>query len=239
MKVCVYTAIHGAHDELRPALPQTVDCDFICFTDQPDLPRDRGWRIIQAKRREAHPRMRAKFFKVLSHRAFPGGRLAWRHDPVAALLGRRPRYDALVWIDGCIQVTSPDFVASFVAHVGGTGWSMLRHPDRDCIYEEAIGSRGLRKYDGQPLEDQVAAYRAEGFPAHHGLMACTVIARRTDAPALAALNEAWWRENLEWTYQDQISLPVVLWRRRQGYDPVELNLWDNPWFSRLDHRTEL
>jgi hypothetical protein len=239
VRVGVYTAVYGGHDNLKNQPEQTVDCDFICFTDRVGTAHDQGWNVIRAKRREAHPRMRAKFFKVLSHRVFPHGRLAWRHDPVGALLGRRTRYDALVWIDGSIQIRSPRFVEEFVGRIGGTGWAMFRHPDRDCVYHELGASLPMPKYRGLPLERQVASYRVEGYPARRGLMACTVIARRADDPRLARINEAWWRENVRWTYQDQLSLPVVLWRQGLSYDPVEMNLWDNPWFRWVPHTSEL
>ena len=69
-------------------------------------------------------------------------------------------------------------------------------------------------------------------------MAATLIARDPRNPKLALINEAWWIENLRWTYRDQLSLPVVLWRLGHGYDKVMLNLWDNPWFDRLEHNSD-
>jgi hypothetical protein len=97
----------------------------------------------------------------------------------------------------------------------------------------------MPKYHNLPLHDQVATYRAEGYPEHHGLMACTVIARHFNDDRLECINEAWWQENLRWTYQDQLSLPVVLWRQGLAYDAVEMNLWNNDWFTWAPHRSEL
>ena len=112
---------------------------------------------------------------------------------------------------------------------------MFAHPDRDCIYDEVGASRGMAKYAGLPLDEQVASYRADDFPPRAGLIAGGLIARRVGQPGIDAIEAAWWAENLRWTYQDQLSLPVVLWRLGAGYDAVPLNLWDNPWFDRLDH----
>ena len=131
-----------------------------------------------------------------------------------------------------------DFAAEFVRCVGPAGLSMFPHPDRACIYDEVLASRGMAKYAGLPLAEQVASYRAEGFPAQAGLIAAGLIARRSGQPALARIEAAWWAENLRWTYQDQLSLPVVLWRLGAGYDPVPLNLWNNPWFDRADHLSD-
>ncbi len=235
MRICIYTAIFGGYDHLLPPVPQSVDCDFICFTDSV-LPRQQGaWRVIRsASNPTMHPRMRAKYFKIQSHEVFPGGRLAWRYDR----LGRRPRYDAIIWVDGCLRIKDAGFAAAFAGHLGTNGMSMFIHPDRDCIYDEVLELRDMRKCAGLPVFEQVAAYKAEGFPQKAGLMAATLIARDPRNPAVARINEAWWRENLRWTYRDQLSLPVVLWRLGHGYDKVMLDLWDNPWFDRLEHNSE-
>jgi hypothetical protein len=210
---------------------------MFCFTDAP-LPRKVGnWRAVRIGDQSGiHPRMRAKYFKLLSHRVFPEGRLAPRYDPLSILRGR-PRYDATVWIDGSIQVESPSFVREFLSGLGPSGWVMFRHPDRDCIFEEARASRTLEKYDGQPLEEQARAYAALGMQRHAGLYACTVIGRKEPlSQPLKALNEAWWAENHRWTYQDQISLPVLLKQMGLALDTVTEDLWENGWFTWVMHR---
>lgn len=235
MRVAVYTAIFGGYDDLKAQPQQTVPCDWFCFTDAAGPGRRNGWRIIRERRQPGlHPRMRAKRCKLMAHEFFPDGRLSWRHAPLL----RRPRYDALVWIDGSIQVTNPRFVEEFVAGIGPSGWAMLAHPERDCIYDELHASALMQKYAGLPMARQVGAYRAEGYPANNGLMACGLIARRPGDSRLAGIAEAWWQENVRWTYQDQLSLPVVLWRLGAGVDVVQRNLWDNDWFTYVHHSSE-
>lgn len=238
MRVCVYTAVYGDYDELKPFPPQSVASDFVCFSDAA-MPVTYGWRLIRSRRHAAlHPRMRAKFFKLMSHRVFPHGRLAWRYNPIRASLALRPHYDALVWVDASLKIKSPHFVAELVETIGAHDWAMFVHPDRDCIYDEADLSVLLTKYRGLPIREQVETYRQEGYPAKAGLFACGIIARRSSSPKLAAVNEAWWAENCRWTYQDQLSLPVVLWRLGAGCDLVQHNLWNNDWFDCLPHRSE-
>ncbi len=235
MQICVYTAIFGGYDHLLPPVSQSVDCEFICFTEARRPARDGAWRVIRTDQHaRLHPRMRAKYFKIQAHEVFPGGRLAWRYQP----FGRRPRYDAVIWVDGCLRIKDPDFAAAFAACIGPHGWSLFPHPDRACIYDEVRELPGMRKYEGTPFAQQVAAYKAEGFPEKAGLIAGGLIARDPRNPKVAQINDAWWRENLRWTYQDQLSLPVVLWRLGHGYDPVNLDLWNNPWFDRLEHTSE-
>jgi hypothetical protein len=238
MKVCVYTAIYGGYDDLKYWPRQTVDADFICFADDVRSAPINGWTIVTAPNVRGHPRMQAKFYKILSHRVFPGGRLAWRYHGIESLMRRRTRYDVLVWIDGSIRIRSPRFVEEFIACIGPSGWAMFKHPDRDCIYDELAASLPMRKYRNQPLARQVAFYGAEKYPAHHGLMACGLIARRADDPRHIRINEAWWQENLRWSCQDQLSLPVVLWRMGLSCESVAMNLWDNPWFDWMPHTSD-
>lgn len=235
MRSCIYTAIYGGYDRLQQPVRQRTDCDFLCFTDADWPARIGAWQIVRSHRRRGlHPRLRAKYFKVMSHEVFPDGCLAWRYRP----FGPRPAYDRLIWIDGCLTIKSPDFAAEFGAHVGANGWSMFVHPDRACIYDELQASAGMLKYRGLPLAAQIEAYRQEGFPAGAGLMAGGLIARDPHRKTLAGINRAWWAENLRWSYQDQLSLPVVLWRLGRSFDPVRLDLWNNAWFDRGDHLSE-
>jgi hypothetical protein len=236
-RVCVYTAIFGDYDPLREVPAQDVACDYVCFTDNPALLRPKQWQVIHAPiLPELHPRMRSKFFKILHDRVFARGRLRFGQSFWKRRF--RPRYDDTVWIDGSIQIKSPSFVREFTDHVAGSGWSMFIHPNRRCIYAEAEFSKTMRKYGGQPIDGQMEAYKAEGYAAGNGLIATGLIARSTSAD-LTAINEMWWDENMRWSYQDQLSLPVVLSRLGKSYDPVQKQLWSNEWFDWIPHRSEL
>lgn len=236
MRVCIYTAIFGDYDDLKPVPDQFVDCDFLCFTDDFPAREASGWRLIRSGRHAAwHPRMRAKLFKLMSHRISSHGRLAWRYNPLAASLDRSPFHDVLIWIDASLRIKSRSFAEELIRHIGRDDWAMFVHPDRDCIHDEADLSVHLAKYRGLPIREQVEAYRRDGYPAKAGLYASGIIAR---SAALAPIHAAWWAETCRWTYQDQLSLPVVLWRLGAGCDLVRRNLWANDWFDCLPHRSE-
>jgi hypothetical protein len=170
----------------------------------------------------------------MSHQVFPHGRLAMHYD-------RRfwHRYDTVIWIDGSIQIKSPVFVRELSSYVGSSGWALLPHPDRDCVYDELGASMPMQKYDGQSLREQVAHYRVTGYPAQAGLWACGVIARTGRvSPQLRQLNEAWWAEIQHWSYQDQLSLPYLLRKLGVSVDRVPLNLWHNDQFEYVPHNRD-
>jgi len=240
MRVAIYTAVISDYDELKEPVKQNVECEFFCFTDTFRPTHNGTWRIIAVPRRlSLHPRTQAKRFKLLSHKIFPAGRLAFRYDPIGAIAAFKRRYDATIWIDASLSIKSADFAGDVVSCVGETGWAMFRHPDRDCIFEEAAVSKGMLKYRELPIERQVENYRKLGIQPHSGLFACGVIARKEPLPAvLRRANKKWWAENLRWTYQDQLSLPYVLFSLGTDVDPIPANLWRNDWFDLIPHKSE-
>jgi hypothetical protein len=233
MRAIVYTAMFGGYDVLKQPPQQNEPCEFICFTDSEMPSRVGAWQVVHIKPDpNLHPRIQAKRFKLLSHRIFPRGRLAARYAPFSI----RRRANLSIWIDASFQIKSSTFVKDMRGKLGKADWAMFVHPDRDCIYEEALDSIRWRKYEHLPILPQVESYRPF-VPPHSGLYACGLIARREPSSrGLNDVHEAWWDENIKWTYQDQLSLPFVI-RRAGGCVPVGIqeNLWNNDWFEVMVH----
>jgi hypothetical protein len=231
----VYTAIAGGYDELKQPVAQDAECEFVCFSDSAGPSRIGAWRIVRFKPDASlHPRMRAKRFKILSHEYFPKGR--WK----PSFWSRPRRLDVSIWIDGSLEIVSPKFVSDMRVRLGEGAWAMFVHPDRDCIYEEAALSMTLPKYQGLPILEQVESYRPT-VPPHSGLYACGIIVRREPvSELLRAAAQSWWEENVNWTYQDQVSLPYV-WTKHPGARPTTISELQrhNAWFRIRKHASLL
>lgn len=240
MRVIVYTAIFGGYDELKPPVEQDVPCDYLCFTDT-DMPKRVGpWRVIHVPANPAlHPRMQAKRFKLLSHEVVKRGRLPLATALASGLLRFR-RYDASLWVDGSIAIKGSHFVRTCVDGLSAAELAMFQHPERDCIFAEARQSLTMEKYNGQRIAEQVAHYRRGGVVAHSGLFACGIIGRREPSgQAMKRFNTAWWDENVEWTFQDQLSVGVALSRSGMSVRPIPGNLWANDYFDWVQHASLL
>ncbi len=232
MHAIVYTAILGGHDTLKEPIAQDVPCEFICFTEGKMPSRVGAWRVINVKPDANYPRLQSRRFKLLSHRIFPRGRLAWRYAPMS----RRRRGDLLIWVDGSIQIKNPSFVRDMRAVLGEDDWAMFAHPDRDCIYDEAQLISTMAKHRGLPVLSQAKAYESV-VPVHGGLYAATMIVRRGQASGrIKRANELWWRELQKWTNRDQVSLPYIL-RIVEKCDPLHIpgQLRSNKWFNIVPH----
>jgi len=241
MKAIIYTAIFGGYDEPKKHSPQDMSCDFLLFTDKNLRQRIGDWRVIRvATDANMHPRMQAKYFKLMSHEIFPRGRLSLRYVWHHPELWLSRRYDVCIWLDGGLMIKSPRFVHDMVRALDGAEWALFNHPDRDCIYEEAEVSLTMRKYQSLPINQQVASYR-ESVPPHGGLYACGIIVRAEPSSSeMQRLNRAWWDENVKWTYQDQLSLPFIM-SRFPSCRPaiIDGNLWRNDWFTHAPHAADL
>lgn len=211
MDVIVYSAIYGGYDpQLWPA-PSLPGVEFVCFTDDPELTGD-GWDVRVVERPEQHPRMRAKWFKIMTHLALPDA-------------------ERTLWLDGSHKIIDAGGILRSLEHAERTGIAAHHHPRR-CIYAEAEASMQFEKYASlsPSTVDQAEQYRRQGYPASAGLWALGSIARvRSDR--LDAAMDDWWRECVEWTYQDQVSFPVVMRRHGIEVGSFPYPQYGSPWFS--------
>lgn len=195
----VITAVYGAYDTLKPVLPQDgLNVDWVCVTDDPTFRGAAlGWRIVYRPAPRSHPNRAAKWPKL-------------RPDVFTAA-------PASVWIDASFRVTSTSLVADTLEFADPI--AQFAHPWRDCVYEEAQASALLAKYAGEPIAEQAGSYRGNDHPEHWGLWATGVIARR-HTPQMREFGIRWAEEIDWWSFQDQVSEPLVL--RELGLRPTNL-----------------
>lgn len=195
----IITAVYGAYDVIKPVCPQDgTDCEHILVTDDETLGEDHlGWRVVLRPRPGVSPMRAAKCPKLCP----------WEYTAAPAS----------VWVDGSVIVTSPRFAGQVLD--AAAPLAQFAHPDRDCIYEEAVTSSAIAKYAGEPVMAQARHYRLQGHPEHWGLWAATVIARH-HTPQVRDLGEQWTAEVGAWSFQDQVSQPYVL--RNLGLRPAVL-----------------
>lgn len=159
-------------------------------------------------------------------------------EPIA---GSNPRQQALyyktqlhtlsdadyhVWIDGKVQVTSPDFIQQCIDALGTGNIAILKHHERNCIYKEvdhiemciSKGNQYLTpRYAHRPIRAQVEAYRTQGYPANAGLNDCCIFIVRGNT--MADIFDKWWYEcQMDWF--DQISIRFLCWFYQQPINDI-------------------
>lgn len=235
-KVCIYTAIYGGYEILLAQPEQTIDCDFVCFTDDPDMSGE-GWRVIhKAGEPSLSPRIQAQLPKLMPHDVFATAASA---NSIPEHTPDLTRYDYTIWIDANAVIKGETFAEEMLGYLGRYGIAMFEHPYRDCIYDEVEVCLNIPKYQVTPLGKQAARYRSEGYPERRGLLACGVIVRDMRREEVRRVDEAWWGANLPWSTNDQVSLPYVLWKNNYGCDVIRHYLWNNHLVRWEPHHREL
>lgn len=184
-QLTVVTAIYGNEYTLHEPVGVWPGCRFVCFTDQ-DLSSEH-WEIrrlelgLDGRRSNRH-------VKVLAHRYVEGPTLYL--DAAFAV------------IDDPIPVIGP--------HLGERCWAATKHPERECLYDEAAFCIEKSCSDSSELlRAQIKRYKRRGMPRKYGLWSGGLFARLGDERSVA-LSEAWWTEIECGSERDQVSLPFVV-----------------------------
>lgn len=191
-KLVVYTANFGNKDDFN--IPQYIanDIDFYYFTDNKDL-KSNVWKIKTKKPLFDSSRLSAKWFKMHSHLLFPGKITIW--------------HDANYRLTGHPQKILSKKKESLI---------LFKHPERCCIYEESkIVIKRHAVQDPVKLQEQIEKYKQQGCPPNVGLYEGNCLIRRPDCQEF---NEKWWKEILQKTERDQVSLAFLLWKK-------EIDFW--------------
>lgn len=214
MKVAVVSSLYGGYDNPPPPAEQTIDAEWIMVTDATDVP---GWTTVHEPKGHMHPRLAAKVAKC-------------RPDLYTDA-------DVTVWLDASVEVTSPKLIESMVEWMGTGTIAQFRHPARISIVDEAAASEPLAKYQGQPVRQQAEHYLSQGYPDGWGLWATGLIVRR-HADVTRRLGDWWLREQMRWTYQDQISEAPLLHRLRLKPVPLPAEEWCGDMWHLRTHASE-
>lgn len=187
-KLVIYTAFTGNYDELKE--PEFIDenCDYVCFTENPDLESD-TWEIVQMEKSTLDDNRKAKQYKLFANRYFSN-------------------YKYSFWLDGTFKIVGS--IREYIYKYAKSKMLAVVHPERDCIYDEAVMSMPFPRYSNYTMINQVEKYRSEGMPEHYGLIAAGALFRAHNDPEIISIMEQWWKEIINYTNQDQLSLPYAM-----------------------------
>lgn len=116
--------------------------------------------------------------------------------------------DISVWVDGNVYLKEIDVEKI----LGNSDMAVVRHPIRNCLYQEAIPAKERIKHDPwgrDMIDEQIRHYTDARFPRNYGLWFCCMLIRR-DNEVVRRFNEIWWAQICRYSYRDQISFPFAL-----------------------------
>ncbi|MBQ9706214.1 MAG: DUF616 domain-containing protein [Paludibacteraceae bacterium] len=198
-KIAIYTALIGNYDSIHQ--PSTTDdrFDYFLFTDDVTESQAGVWQIRKVDYTNKDSTRVARYVKTHPH----------------ALL---PDYKATLWIDASIEIVSPYIYERCIEMMKiGVQLASIKHPWRDCIYDEAFVVYGLE--EERKIMSWCHKLRIEGYPRHNGLYESGVLFRTNDEDIIQ-FNDDWWNIILHYTRRDQLGLNYLLWNKQIKQDYI-------------------
>lgn len=215
MRVALITACFGSYDPVRPLPADHGFDDAVCVSDT-GSGIGAGWRV-HVEPVSDHPRLAAKRPKMMP----------WLYTDC----------DAAVWLDASFEVLGSGFAGFARAALERDDFVVWQHPEgRVDATHEARVSMGLAKYQGSRVLEQARFYKEQGFPANWGLFAAGTVGW-VFTPRTKRFGALWLRECEDWSIQDQVSLPYLLWSEGMKFGAWQANEYQNPYLAlRWDQR---
>ena len=237
-KVCYITAIYGSYETTcKPFTTQTIDSDFICFTDNPNI-ESNGWTIdttpyhlinksslddgsyLNSIEKNKHTFNIAKYYKQ-----------QFQNIPILK------KYDVIVWLDGTIEVVNPntsEFIKSKIYDHKIIGWM---HEGRNGELKKEMEGSDFERYTSTFWNNQKQPYQNVYKQYHHYIadgyndnftdsaltknkhnennlgvwITCFVAFLNNDERVTDFLN-LWYLQTLKYTTQDQLGFTYVCYK---------------------------
>jgi len=188
-KYVIYTCITGNYDTLKSHI-NLNNFDFVCFTDNTSITTN-DWIINKIPENIKHLSLvkQQRYIKTHPHEILSD-------------------YEYSIWIDGNVDVLSDPtnlLDDNFCIEIPV-------HPQRNCIYKEAIACLKQKKDTKENIDKQIIRYHQEKFPENYGLVQSNIIIRKhNDRDCIKLMND-WWNEIEKGSHRDQLSFNYVCWK---------------------------
>lgn len=195
-KNVLYTCITGSYDSLIQHGFQSSNWDYICFTDQEELIKQKTvghWQILPLRFKTENPQLTGRWHKIHPHELLKN-------------------YEQSLYVDGNINILSPYLfeLAEQKQHEYILG--QFVHPVRDCIYDEILACLAGQKESKAKLDRVAKLLLQNNFPARWGLSETGILFRKHNDPKCMRIMDEWWHMLENYSVRDQVSLMYILWK---------------------------
>lgn len=188
----VYTCVTAGYDKVAPLFFKPGDCDFLLFTDDPEIKVD-GWTTIEIPNPyDLSSIQLARMLKILPHRFLK-------------------EYDYSIWLDASYDIIGD--ISELFFYLNDNVFALFEHFEKmETIDDEAKAIINSSKADPDAITKQVQSYYNKGYIDKGKILETGIIIRKHYDLLLMETMEVWWSEIKNHTHRDQISLPYVLWK---------------------------
>ena len=226
-KYLIYTALVGsAYDNIISLSTIDERFDYVCFVRKGEKNAEYvgNWRIVELDNVVEDNARLSRFPKLVPHRT-----------EVA-------KYDYSLYIDANINIKGLDIYNRFFELVEkDERMALLKHPFRDCVYQEAYVCVAALKGGWFDIVRQIISLRLSGVKPHSGLYEANFIFRKHNDSAIASLDELWWSTFLKYSKRDQLSLVYSLYKtgiKPAFYLKSGLTTRNHPSLEKIQHNKQ-
>lgn len=176
----IFTAIFGFYD--LPKKPQVITpaWRYVMYTDQNFV--SEIWEIRKVSLINGDPILTARYYKIMFHEHIED--------------------EFSIWIDGSFTINCN--LDRFMAGNFKSPMTVMKHPLRDCIYEEANVCVKQRRGDRNSIERQEYSYSCAGIKKRAGLIQSGILIRELNDWTIQFC-ELWWEQIRTFSTRDQIG----------------------------------
>lgn len=212
-KKVIYTCITGGYDKIIEPKYVNYDFDYICFTDNPKMASD-VWEIrpLPKETDGLSQVKKQRYVKINPHKCLS-------------------EYDLSIWVDGNIELNGD--LNKFLDNTLKDDCAIYipKHPQRDCIYNEAEAVLSMKKDTIGNVIPQIDEYEKEGFPRNYGLVQSNIIVRKHNDKDCIKLMECWFDELKNKSHRDQLSFNYVCWKNQDiNVEYLDKYIYKSKWF---------
>lgn len=224
----VYTVLVGSNYDNIISL-STIDkrFDYICFVGKGEKKTEyvSNWRIVELETVVNDNVRLSRFPKLVPHKT-----------EVA-------NYEYSLYIDANINIRGRDIYDRFLDLVKNEEKiALLKHPFRDCVYQEAYVCVAALKGGWLDIVRQIIALKLSGVKRHSGLYEANLIFRKHNALEIASLGNLWWNTFMKYSKRDQLSLVYSLYKtavKPAYYLAPGLTTRNHPSLEKIQHNKQV
>ena len=225
-KIAIYTVLVGAYDNVVDPLVVNDEIDYICFVGKGEtcLHNSNIWKFIEIEDELKDKGRMSRIPKILPHKTVLS------------------EYDFSLYVDANILIKDKyiyDRIGELVTT--DTKIALLKHPFRDCVYQEAYVCIASLKGGWFSILRQIAFLKIKRYPKHAGLYEANVIFRKHNDPEAIKMDELWWKIFMRYSKRDQLSLVYALRETNLQVDfflPPGQTTRNHPAFDKIKHLTK-
>lgn len=195
MNKIIYTAISDNYDTLKDPAIITPGWQYICYTNNKAV-KSNVWQVIYLDSLTVKEQRKIKIIPPFE-------------------------YDICIWIDGSLLVSCN--LDEFITENHKGYFTLMKHPNRNCVYEEANACIIRGKDDQDVIINQMTVYKNRNYPSNNGMVA-TGLMIRENKPLVHIFSSYWWNHVERYSKRDQLSFNVSVHYCKMYYNLISFDV---------------